>query len=231
MLFHNEITQIPGIWCAFCSWLAFQGVIFKQHKTRCIIATLANIIYEEADDRSAVDEMAQLIIANRSQRCVQHSSSSTTTGNSQRFTISIDKVAHNISMRFKNAENKFSREIVERWVEFVEEYRRVTNAYGLNEEQKINDVHNIIRKESRRFYIGRVKGYASNFYHAVNLIETEYNSFVHQNLLENYPNALFVSNLNKATTDTAAALVKVYKAILNLTRQVPISHRGDANRV
>lgn len=64
------------------------------------------------------------------------------------MTTSRDKVAHNIAMRFKDAENKFSGDLGECWQEFVDEYRQVTNDYALTEEQKLHYIHNILSKDA-----------------------------------------------------------------------------------
>lgn len=63
------------------------------------------------------------------------------------------------------------------------------------------------------------------------MVDKEYNSIVRQTRVKNYLNGLRVSNLMDVRTDPAAALSKVYKGILKMSHQVPVSHRGDAHRV
>lgn len=231
ILFHEEIGQIGGIWTAIRDWLAARGVLLQPHGNRRIILTLANGLYTEAEDRNAATELANLYIASTKRRGKANSETTTTSAPQGGPYQSQDKLAHNIAMRFKDGENKFGGDIGECWQEFADEYRQVANDYGLTEEQKFQYLHNILKKDAQRYYLTNVKDYAHSFDHAINLIDEEYNSIVRQNRVKNYLNSLRITDFISSTTDEAAALSKVYKAILKLSRQVPLSHRGDAHRI
>lgn len=86
-------------------------------------------------------------------------------------------------------------------------------------------------KDAQRFYVDHVKRYSNWFENSVELIDVGYNYVVWQNRVKIYLRNLRVVDYIEENTDAAAAIAKVYTAILKLSRQVPVSQRGDLHRV
>lgn len=63
------------------------------------------------------------------------------------------------------------------------------------------------------------------------MIDQEYNSPVRQTRMKNFYDSIRVSEFVNQGVEISLALAKVYKLILQLSRQVPVSHRGDAHRI
>lgn len=87
---------------------------------------------------------------------------------------------------------------------------------------------NIVNKYAHRFYIDSLKAYATTFDHSVRVIDQEYNYPVSQMLVKIFLNSLRIHYYVSDKSDTSMALAKVHKLILKLSRQVPVSHHGDA---
>lgn len=64
-----------------------------------------------------------------------------------------------------------------------------------------------------------------------NLIAMTYNSIVQQTRMKNYPNNLRVATFENEKVETTAALKKVCKHILQLSRKVTAEQRGDEHRI
>lgn len=237
-LFSNDIKEIPSVWLELRKFLDTNGASLSQHSSRRVILTLAHSLYEDAEDREAAIEMANNIVSEgRRPRTQTQGDSSYSPGrppdNSDQSarSLSTDRVAHNVAMRLKDKEKKFNGDLGECWHEFVDEYEQMSIDYNLTGPQKLQYLHNIVTKDAHRFYIDRVKAYATTYEQAVGMIEAEYNSPVRQSRVKNYLNSLRMHDFIGDKTDSAAALAKVYRTILKLSRQVPTSHKGDAHRI
>lgn len=117
------------------------------------------------------------------------------------------------------------------WIENVDEYEKISLYYNLTPPQKLQYIHNIVMKDSQRFYIERVKAYATTFEKSVRMISEEYNSPVRQGRVKYFLNSLRVHDYVGDNTDAAMALTKVYNLVLKLSLKVPTSNRGDGNRI
>lgn len=236
-LFGKEIADMPCVWMELRSYLDGHGARLAQHSSRRIMLTLANGLYHEAEDRTAAMEMANEIIASgRRNRQGSHApqneqSTSTQQATRQGDSWSDDRVAHNVAMRLKDSDKKFTGNLGECWMEFVDEYQQIARDYKLSQTQKYQYLHNILAKDAQRFYLDRVENYATNFQQAVDMINQEYNSPVRQARVKNYLNSLRISDFVNGGMEVSAALAKVYRLVLQLSRQVPTSHRGDAHRI
>jgi len=72
---------------------------------------------------------------------------------------------------------------------------------------------------------------SGNTIEAVDLVESEYNSALRQNRVNNHLNSLRLSLFVAECLNLTAALEKAYKLITKLAPQVPCSHRGDAHKM
>ena len=144
---------------------------------------------------------------------------------------SSEKVAHNVAMRLKDKDKKFSGDLGESWMEYVDDYLQLCRDYSLSPTQKLQDLHNLLRGDAKRYYLDKVDVNATSFQQATQMLESEYNSAVRQTRVKNYLNTLRVASFVAQGTDISAALAKVYKSISQLPRQAPRSHQGDAHIV
>lgn len=238
VLFDEDIREFPNIYLELRNFLEQRAVILPQHSSRRTMMTLSHNLYEEAEDRAAAIEITNLIIAHsRRGRSAtarnepQESESASQDARSNNYHNSPEKTAHNVAMRLKDQDKKFTGELGECWSEFVDHYVQVCNDYSLTQNQRLLLMHNILSKDAQRFYLDRVRDYASTFEQAVNMIEMEYNSPVRQTRVKNYLSNLRVSKLVNDGAEVSIALAKVYRQIINLSRQVPASHHGEAHRI
>lgn len=144
---------------------------------------------------------------------------------------SAEKIAHNVAMRLKDASSNLSGELGECWDEFVDNYNMLAKDYSLTLEQKLQYLHNLLCKDSLRSYLTTVQPHEGTFQQAVDRIGIEYNTAVRQACVKNYLSSLGVSSFVKEGAEMSAALARVYKTILKMSRQGPPSHRGDAHRI
>ena len=116
-------------------------------------------------------------------------------------------------------------------MEFVDEYPQIIRDYNLNPSQKLQNLQNLPNRDAKRYYLDKVDGYASSFQQAVSMLENEYNSPVRQNRVKNFLNSLRVSSYITQGVGSSAALSKIYKSVIKLSRQAPRSHQGDAHKI
>lgn len=236
-LFCKEIADMASVWMELRAFLDARGAPLQQHSSRRVILTLAHGLYQESEDRNAAIDIANDIVSagrRRRQDISQGTTSqrqSSEQSQAQQANSSEERVAHNVAMRLRDNDKKFSGDIGECWMEFVDEYQQIARDYKLTATQKLQYLHNILSKDASRFYLDRVAHYATTFQQAVEMIDQEYNSIVRQTRVKNYLNNLRVSDFEANGDEISVALMKVYKAILKLSRQVPVSHRGDAHRI
>lgn len=134
-------------------------------------------------------------------------------------------------MRLKDADKKFSGDLEECWMEFVDDYLQILKDFGLTNEQRKQFMHNLLSKDAKRYYLERVDPYAQTFQQAVGMINQEYNSIVRQTRVNNFLNSLRLSDFLAKGIEMSDALAKIYKLITKLSRQVPTLCRGDAHKI
>ena len=142
-----------------------------------------------------------------------------------------EKIAHNVAMRLREKDRKFSGDLGEPWMEYVDDYLQRSRDYFLTPSQKLQYLHNLLRGDAKKFYLDKMDGYATSFQQGIEMLEREYNSPVRQNRVKNYLNSLRVTTFVLQGIEMSAALAKVYKSIIKLSRQAPRSHQGDAHKV
>ena len=81
--------------------------------------------------------------------------------------------------------------------------------------------------DAKRFYLNNFQPHGNTYTHAVELINQEYNSPVRQSRVKNVLIQLWFCNKMGENQDEGEALAKVFKAVINLSAQVPVSHRGN----
>lgn len=76
-----------------------------------------------------------------------------------------------------------------------------------------------------------VAPHAASFQQAIDHISREYNSPVRQSRVKNYLQSLRLNSLRAKGTEISEALASIYKTILRLSPQCPMSHPGDAHKI
>lgn len=90
-----------------------------------------------------------------------------------------------MTMRYKDNSNKFINNNGESWKEYITGYQQVALNYGLDSDQKLQYIHNIVGIDAKRYYLDIVQIHVSLFNHAVGLIAKEYNSHVKKARVKN----------------------------------------------
>lgn len=158
VLFGPSLVAMPYLHWELRNWLIARGANLQQHASRRIKMTLATALYPEAEERTAAMEMAtEVEAAGRRPRGpgtqAEQSTASTGITPASRGT-SVDRAAHNNAMRFRDQASKFSGNLGESWSEFVAEYQQVSRDYELTASQKLQYLHNLLRGDAKRFYLG-----------------------------------------------------------------------------
>lgn len=143
-LFCKELCKLPVIFTELRNFLDYKGANMRQHSSRRIMMTLANNIYEEQEDRqAAVDIVSEIVAAGRRMRADLSQTDSNRRESPQATTTQVhtssapDRVAHNVAMRLKERDKKFSGPLGESWMEYVDEYLQVCRDYALSPTQKL----------------------------------------------------------------------------------------------
>lgn len=127
-LFSPNLMTMPSIFASLRDFLNSKGAKLTQHSTQRVIMTIASSVYDESEDREAALENAENLFSER--RCSLRSRTSASAGgedSSTGTTISSpasaasreDRRTHNIRMRFKEKDYKFSGDTGQSWIEYV----------------------------------------------------------------------------------------------------------------
>lgn len=228
MMFNKGTAPFPSLWSGMRKLLTDRGVTLHTHQRHRTIYTIANTIFVDKQENENAIELARRILngtiysPNNLRPNPEQSSEAQDTQK---------KMAHNVAMRLKDSDQKFSGDLAECWEDFKDEYEQICEDYNLTEEQRFKYLHNLLRKDAHRFFLDSVKPVAKSYSGAVELLEKEYNSVVRQTRVKNHLNGLRLSQFINDETDVASALAKVYRRILTMSRQVPMTHRGDAHKI
>ena len=127
-LFREEICDLLAVHIELRKFLDAKGANLAQHSSHRVVMTLGHGLYEEIEDTQAAIEMARKIAAAGRRQRVQtpsfssHGEQSPAPRTSGSFSTPTEKVAHNVAMRIKENENKFSGDLGESWMEYVDDY-------------------------------------------------------------------------------------------------------------
>lgn len=226
LMFNRGTAPFPSLWAELRKFLVSRNVNLRTHQRHRTIYTIANTIYTDEEENEAAIELAKRILSGKIQTPIPARQNPNPS-----YEDMGKKIAHNVAMRLKDSDQKFSGDLAECWEDFKDEYDQIAEDYDLDDDQRFRYLHNLLRKDAHRFYLDSVRPNASTYEEAVTLLEKEYNSVVRQTRVKNHLNGLRLTQFINNDTDTAGALAKVYKRILTMSRQVPITHRGDAHKI
>ena len=199
--------------------------------------TLAYNLYEEQEDKQAAVNFVQKLIAS-GRRCRDANAPSQTSQPAPMSTSrapvysgrSSDKIAHNVAMRFKDTDRKFSGSIGECWLAYVDDNKQIARDYNLSVPQKLQYMHNLLRGTAKRFYLDKVDNYATSLTRQW-ISWREYKSTVRQTKVKNYLNTLRISKFVNEGAEISDTLAKVHNVTNKLAHHAPSSHRGEAHKI
>lgn len=116
---------------------------------------------------------------------------------------------HGVTMRLKDDYKKFSGDLGQSWMKCVDEYSQVARDYGLNPQQKLHFLLNILSKDAKRFHLEQMEPYAQTYQQAVDMINQEYNFIVRRTRFKNYLSSLRVSEFVDKGIGLSADLTRV----------------------
>lgn len=160
-LFSKEMCDIPAVHSELRDFLDSRGANLQQHSSHRIIMTLAHSLYEEPEDTQVAIEIAQSIIVagrrvrtdlTRQSQLNQAPASLTAGASGAHHGTNAERLAHNVAMRLKDKDKKFSGDLGESWMEFVDDYLQMCRDYSLTHVQKLQYMHNLLRGDAKRFY-------------------------------------------------------------------------------
>ena len=121
--------------------------------------TLAHGLYEEAEDTQAAIKMPREIVAagrrlrstasrsNRREETQQASPATTATSTNY---SSAEKNAHNVGMRLKDRDKKFSGDLSDSWMEYVDDCLQLCRDHSLSPSQKLQYQHNLLQGDAKK---------------------------------------------------------------------------------
>lgn len=112
-----------------------------------MMMTLANYVYEDSEDRTAAVKIVKEIVAagRRNPAAAPQPPPAAAPNNKQQQGTTFDKLAHNVAMRLRNNEKKFSGDTSECWQEYVDEYSQVSRHYSLSPPKSSNSCTSCFR--------------------------------------------------------------------------------------
>lgn len=116
-------------------------------------------------------------------------------------------------MRLKKSESEFSDDTTECWDGYGDNYVQFAWDSRMTDVQTLQYRHNLLRKDTKRFYSNLVVPHAATFQQAVDHISAKYNSPVRQSRVKHYLHGMLVKNLIFKSTKASEALSMVYKTI------------------
>jgi len=218
-IFAEEILVLPVIYRRLRDYLRENGVTILPHRNRRITSSLAVTLFEEEDQRAALSLVQRTSGANGNQE-----------SNSGKNAPSASRLAHNMSVRFRESSSKFSGAITENWSEYLDEYQHACQDYELSQAQKLQYMYHMIKGDAKRFYNEKIRDSTANFSDACRIMYDEYHSFTRQTRIKNHLTSLRVSNMVSQTCSIMDALEKVHQTICKLYLQAPAAYRNETHK-
>lgn len=131
-LFSENMVALPVLFNAFRDFADRRGGNLQQYSSRSIMMTLATSLYEEAEDKTTATEIVTVLLAagchlrcsgQKEEKSDGHVGSVSDTASPP--SASLNNIAHNVAMRLKDKEKKFTVSLEESWMEFVDEYLQI----------------------------------------------------------------------------------------------------------
>lgn len=238
-LFDPELVQLATIYRNFRNWINCHGGDLVQLASRRIILILDETLYADPEDQEMAKELAKQLLQTRNRRGsagIPPRGDGTSVGASGGSSGSSGQpsaasLAHNIGMRFKDKDSKFSGQPHEALHDYVICYQQVTRNYYLDNDQKLQLQHNLFGGDAKRLYNDNVEGRCATFSEAIALVGNQYNSPMRQTGVQNRLYELKLSQFTAQGQTDELALASVHQTVAKLAPQPPLTHLGDAQKV
>ena len=238
-LFHPDVKTSPAIYRAIKAFLGNRSVSLVHHSSGRNIKIIASTLFQ-GEELAKAEMLINAVRTFSSMPQVQpnanmslastrsiHNNSSSNIDEPNPFA----KVAHNIAIRFKEQDKKFSGAIGESWDEFLQEFKAALNECDVTHTQASKLFHHILTGEAKRFYYAQLHNHALSFEDLVNGIREEYNSSTRQMRALNYLQNIHVRDFINNGRSASEALSNVYSLITRMEPLVPPSHRGNEHKL
>jgi hypothetical protein len=134
-----------------------------------------------------------------------------------KHTTDATRGAHNLGLRFKLVEDKYSGKMSECLSEKLFHYMTAADDYELTNEQRLRFLNNIFTRETLRFYDLNVKDKYTTFSTAVAAMEAEFKSPTRQSRAKNYLKRIRISKVQAAERiSTTDALDRIRELITSM---------------
>lgn len=141
------------------------------------------------------------------------------------------RVCHDISQRFKDRENKYGGTDEEDLSEFLSVYDTVSIDYELTDNQKLQFMHNLFKRQALRFFNTTARSSARTYEQAKELMVEQFNSEnVRSRVLNQLQSIRFVTYVRSEGSRTKALSV-MSNYIQNQSTKCPLTHQEEAHRV
>lgn len=106
-------------------------------------------------------------------------------------------------------------------MQFADEYLQIYKDYNLSGLQRLQSLHNVLHGDAKIYYLDKIDGFATSFQQATKMLEEEYNYAVRKTRVKKYLKLLRVTTFLANGMEMPAAIAKIYKIIIKLSRQAP----------
>lgn len=103
--------------------------------------------------------------------------------------------------------------------------------HSLIKEKNCQYLHKLLPKDAARFCSGAVETRAVTFQILADMVSVQYSSPVRQTQVFDFLVSLLIDKYVSFGADESASLARIYATIVEMSRQLPPSRRGNAHRV
>jgi hypothetical protein len=143
-----------------------------------------------------------------------------------------EKRAHNIATRWQDRD-KFSGSIgaVPSLDDIRNKYIDACEDYSLPPAERLSFIHHILKDESYRFFQSQIKGKASSYGEAFDMLRKEFCNPARQHQTKAMLDGMRISTLMSEGMTRVKALAEAYQLVGRLNSQCPPAFVGDAHKV
>ena len=142
-----------------------------------------------------------------------------------------NRIHHDVAMRFRNKENKYGGTDKEDLEEFIDEYSAMAFDYNLNDSQKCQFIHNLLKLDALRYYNRSIKRKATTYQETIQSRREHFNSSEAQIRIKMELQSLKFSEFITETGSASKALSKLTEKISNDTPKCPKNFRSEDTKI
>ena len=230
ILFHNDVINGPTILFKILrDYLLLQDFTYTPYPNQIRISWgIANSFFDDRDDKELA--IARLNSLRGNPRPPHPTPSPSPSPNN--IEEKERKLAHNISQRFKNVDDRFQGKSGEDIEEYFKNYETAIIDYKIDDTLKLQYLHNLFDDEAKRFYRDNVYQTSATYGEAKMKMVAQYNNVTTQNRMRQYLQNLKLSSvMEKENCDVTAGLENLRTQINKFTPLGPPNYRFDESKV